>query len=267
MLLAIHIEKEETTLGYYKLLRKLFVSYGKPTVIRTDKRRSFWSGETTQTLLEKTLVDLGIELEMSSSATSKANVERSFSNAQKLYPLFFYLHKIETLEEAEKIVEDLRKEYNKKYNKKPIKNTMFAPISKKDIDEKICLKKKLKITNGLFISYQGKYLAPIRNKKRMVMSEGKIIILNIELDTKKPFIIHENQKIYMEEVDASYEFEEQISKIEQRRLKVEKIIKQQKIKTQYINKMLDKKRLNIYKNIEYLEKLILKAKESAILKE
>lgn len=41
MLLAFHIEKEETTVGYCHLLSELFTNFGLPQKIITDKRRTF----------------------------------------------------------------------------------------------------------------------------------------------------------------------------------------------------------------------------------
>ncbi|WLP85202.1 hypothetical protein [Mycoplasma seminis] len=42
ILLAVWYEKQETTLGYQRLLEIVFKNYGYPKFIYTDKRRTFW---------------------------------------------------------------------------------------------------------------------------------------------------------------------------------------------------------------------------------
>ncbi|WP_369085871.1 hypothetical protein AB5V95_03025 [Metamycoplasma spumans] len=41
-LLAVHVSKEETNIGYMNLLEKLFRTHGIPQIIKTDKRTTFW---------------------------------------------------------------------------------------------------------------------------------------------------------------------------------------------------------------------------------
>ena len=89
--LALHCEKEETTLGYQKLLTRLFSKHGLPQVILSDKRRTMWGSENTETAFKKALDIRDIELISNSNPKHKPNVEHSFAILQKSEIYYFKL--------------------------------------------------------------------------------------------------------------------------------------------------------------------------------
>jgi hypothetical protein len=100
--LAQHVEKEETSMGYLKMLKMFFKEHGVPRVIIADKRKSFWNGEENGSQISLMLMELDIEVITSSEPTAKPNVERSFLDAQQLYPLLCFKQNIMNLEQFKK---------------------------------------------------------------------------------------------------------------------------------------------------------------------
>ncbi|WP_027120368.1 hypothetical protein [Mycoplasmopsis lipofaciens] len=97
-ILSLHIEKEETNLGYMKLLEDMFKTYGKTKTIRSDKRKTFWRSDLTDTPLKQSLNAKCIELESSSIDIFKPHVERANDSLQKFLPAHLYLLKINNFE-------------------------------------------------------------------------------------------------------------------------------------------------------------------------
>lgn len=87
-LLGLWYEKEETTQGYQKLLEIVFEKYGLPERIISDKRRTMWGSDSTETAFKHALKERGIELFSSSNPKAKPNVERSNSTAQRTFHIF-----------------------------------------------------------------------------------------------------------------------------------------------------------------------------------
>ncbi|MCS4537223.1 hypothetical protein NXS15_03745, partial [Mycoplasma sp. CSL7475-4] len=54
-ILSLYAEKEETTLGYMKLLEQLFARYGYPIGLKTDRRTTFFAKQENNTPMAKWL--------------------------------------------------------------------------------------------------------------------------------------------------------------------------------------------------------------------
>lgn len=256
MILASHVELQETTIGYYKLIYKLLMNYGCPQLIKTDKRKSFWGSECTQTLLAQTLNTLNIELICDSSPTFKPNVERSFDTAQHFYPFYAYQNKITSIEEFAKRIDEFAIASNHRYKKEPIQNSVFENITQKEIDNYICPKQKAKITNGLFVTFHGKCLAPVNGKnQRMILKEGSYLNIHLDLHTHELFTMISNVRHKLIEVSSDLIFEETFEVIHREKEKLEK----EKIRNIAINtsirKNLDEKEARIDAKIKYLKSL------------
>ncbi|TNK82095.1 hypothetical protein C4M93_04015, partial [Mycoplasmopsis pullorum] len=116
-LLELQCEKQETNAGYQKLIDKLFKKYGFPTIITTDRRRTFWGAENTYTMFEEALNDRGVVLFVSSNPKDKPNVERSFASAQNFYPYLFKTKGINSINEINERSDEIICEYNQHFNK------------------------------------------------------------------------------------------------------------------------------------------------------
>lgn len=175
MLLGIWIEKEETNHGYQKLLEMVFEQYGLPQAVLSDKRRTMWGSEFTETAFKEALNEKNIDLDYSSNPKFKPNVERSFDTCQKNYPLYFHQQNWTTIEDLQKnkkqIVDFYNNKFKKVYNGKH--NVFRKPISTNEI--KMDLKIKRKILGGT-IQFKNKRYAPFDEENNRVMMKEKGII-------------------------------------------------------------------------------------------
>lgn len=223
LVLAIHIEKEETTNGYYILLRKLMKSYGKPALIKTDKRRSFWNNIDTQSLMEITLNDLGIMLQCDSCPTFKPHVERMFEVMQDWIPVLAAHHKIDTLESFRDNYEIFLKALN--YNKDEKINydeSCFIEIDDQEYDM-LYPKIKVKMNNNLYFSIGGKAYAPfaLDGKRHVLKNNGTLMIVN-NVDKDEMFTVFKNQKFIIKEVSQEDIFADEWQHIQSHRIKLER---------------------------------------------
>lgn len=265
MLLAVHIEKEETTLGYYKLLRKLFSKYGKCQLIKTDKRRTFWGTTDTQTLMGDSLKEIGVELICDSSPTFKANVERSFSNAQKFYPLLFFKMKITKPVDLYDNHDWLCKEYNQRFKKEEIEDSLFEPISEEMINRYICPKQKVKVLNGNYISFEGKPKTIINhNGMRLVLKPRSYLIVHQNMDNNELFTIYNNKVLRIVELSPDLIFEDEYFKIESAWEK----LKNERVRISSINRSIntiqERKQRKIDESIAHNEFLLKRLKRNGI---
>ena len=225
-LLALHLEKEETTKGYYFLLRKLFKNYGKPRLIITDKRRTFWSTENSNTLFKETLNNMGIELQSSSQATAKPNVERAFRNLQDIYPAMFFRDKINSFDKAILKIDEYKQIYNNYFKKIYETENSFLPVSNEEIENNMNLKYRLKVRNGSFIFFKNEFLAPFNELgQRYLMMKNEIVTIHSKLDDDSLFVFWKGQKLNLKsisEFDIFFEFGSEQEKLAKERIKIEK---------------------------------------------
>lgn len=264
-LLAIHIEKEETTIGYYILLINVIKTYGKPNLILTDKRRSFWGGVDRITLMEESLNELGIELKCSSCATHKPNVERAFNTLQSFAVAYFFQKNINNLEDALKIKNEFINEYNNVYKKKLEEDNLFTKVSEDDINISMCPKKRVKINEKAnTIWFEGKALAPFYNGKRYIMKGSVVVRQNVN-DPNDLFMIYKNKKYELREVSSLDIFEDEFTNIvnEKRKLEFEK--NKAKVINKNIRMQLDKRQAWLdqrEKQLNQREKMITNKEKS-----
>ena len=240
MLLAASIEKEETNIGYVKLLKNLIKKHGCPNLIKTDKRKTFWSHDS-KTNMTQCLNNLEIEVESRSEPTFKPNVERSFRSDQDFYPFYFYSNNINSYKDLENNIEKIIDAYNTQFSKSNSnKENTFTKVSEKRIDKAFYLTKECKVHKGFYITFQNKKLALItEDGKRCTMKN--FIKLHIDMLTNELFTIINNETFYFKEIsddliDTYKEemFQNHIFEFEKEKLKFKK-------QTMSIRKKLDKK--------------------------
>lgn len=199
-LLAISIDKEETNIGYVKLLKNLFKIHGIPKKIKTDKRLTFWSKDS-KTNMTYCLNQLGIEVESKSEPTFKPNVERSFWNAQNFYPIFFFKNNIKTKNNLENNLQILVNAYNKKFNKTSKgKNSMFTKIDEKEINESFYIKKDCNVHKGIYIVFENKNLCLFNSQNQRIIMKQKIE-LRKDMLTEELFTYYQNKKYIFKEIN------------------------------------------------------------------
>ena len=231
-ILATHLEKEETTKGYYFLLGKLFKNHGKPRLIITDKRRTFWADESSNTLFKESLINIGIELQSSSQATAKPNVERAFRNLQDVYPAMFYRDRINNFDEAILKLDEYQQAYNLYFQKTYESENNFLPVILEEIENNMNLKYRLKVRNGSFVFFKNEFLAPFNEQgQRYLMNKNETVIVHSRLDDNSSFVFWKGKKLELKpisEFDIFFEFGSEQEKLAKERIKIEKEKKKQR---------------------------------------
>jgi len=244
-LLAMWVEKEETTFGYIILLKQLFYRHGIPAEIRTDKRRTFYGSIDTQTHVHKALIQLGVKLLTSSQPTFKPNVERAFQNAQNYFPGFYKSKGINTEKEMQENIEETIKAYNEWNNYSMPEENAFFPADGLDIENIMTLKDTRVVSTGNVISLNDESVAPFRNNKRWCMVPGATIEILFN-DQREVYSLFNGLKFHWKKAKEWVDVDQQKKKDK---------IEHEKKKMHSFYKMLEKQKIVISKKIEELQKL------------
>lgn len=222
-------EYEEITRGYFVLLYNIIINYGIPAKIKADNRNSFSNNknkvDTTQ--FGDICNILKIELTTTSSATSKANVERANKTFKdrliaefrhenivdidtandylnnvfipKMNKFFSYEinHQTTKMRQNNYTPEELNLIISEKYiriidNASSIKfnNKYYVPVDS-NTGEVICFSNKTECI--VIITYDGEYWCKIENKYYLLLEiENRNLVMQKEKDNAKPV----EKKIY-----------------------------------------------------------------------
>ena len=222
-------EYEEITRGYFVLLYNIIINYGIPAKIKADNRNSFSNSknkvDTTQ--FGDICNTLKIELTTTSSATSKANIERANKTFKdrliaefrheniididtandylnnvfipKMNKFFSYEinHQTTKMRQNNYTPEELNLIISEKYiriidNASSIKfnNKYYVPVDN-STGEVICFSNKTECI--VIITYDGEYWCKIENKYYLLLEiENRDLVMQKEKDNAKPV----EKKIY-----------------------------------------------------------------------
>ena len=172
-------EYEEITRGYFVILYHILLNYGIPYKIKTDNRSSFSTNRKDKnkfnvTQFGKVCELLGILLETSSNAVSKANVERE--NGTFKNRLIAELRH-ENITEIDSANEYINKIFIPKMNKKfsydiNEENTMMKKNDYTYDDLNLIISERYTriIDNASCISFNGKYYVPVDTDTGEIMT-------------------------------------------------------------------------------------------------
>lgn len=239
-LLGFWIDDEETNYGYCMLLKQVFETYGAPNIIKTDRRKTFWT-EDSVTNLTHCLNKLEIEVKSESQPTFKPNVERSFKNAQQIYYKLFIKNGLDTKEKIQencKLIVDM---YNQRYNKtEKGKKNQFIKLSKEQLNNLFYATKFCKVQKGSYFVNEGKKMGLFTLDDKRVNMENKIL-LRTNMITNEKFVMDGNKKYIAREIsddlirqwiDAFFDNEAQkIEKEKRRNIAINKNVAQKNEET------------------------------------
>ena len=245
--LVEHVEKEETSMGYIVLLKKLLKTYGKPRLIVTDKRKSFWNGHENKSQISLILSDLDIDIITSSEPTAKPNVERSFHDSQQWLPLELFEQKIFSIKKFKMKIDVLTTKHNQRFHKKQTSESSFTTITNKEIESKLRLWIYRKVTNGNTLSINGQHYIPVKNGKRILFQDNiKVQVCSNEKINY--FVIWRNEQIKLQILADKYVVDYHSKEWNK--------IAFEKRKQQSANKMIDIKQIKLEKQELAIRKLI-----------
>ncbi len=203
MVLALHAEKQETTVGYQKLLDKVFDKYGLPQTIRSDCRTTMYSGENNETPFAKALFAKGIELSSSTNPKFKPHVERGFDTMQNNLPFLFNAwkinkeekYKVSSIDEFNKKSELITNWYNSEFKKNSKgKINVFREPDRSRNEHLMLLKIERKVYSGI-VKFDNKYWAPFDKNGNRVYMENKDKV-SLVRDGNNKLLFSGNGKLY-----------------------------------------------------------------------
>ncbi|MFV8471199.1 hypothetical protein ACNQ1O_00085 [Mycoplasma sp. B6188] len=194
MLLAAWFENEETNLGYQRLLELVFRQYGFPKFIYTDKRRTFWGSDNTETAFEKNLNAKGIRIISSSNPKHKPHVERSFRSALDKYPTYIFKNGLKTISDLKEHSEGFKNYYNLRLKRILNKESLFNKEGTKRENWRVDIEVNRKILNGV-VRYGGVNYAAFDE-------EGKRIIF--PLHSNVTLVNSSDGELYFKYLDKKY---------------------------------------------------------------
>ena len=211
-------EYEELTRGYFVLIYNIIINYGIPEKIKADNRNSFSNNknQVDATQFGTICNMLGIKLETTSIATSKANVERENATFKNRLIAELRHEDITDIDEVNKYLNEVFiPKMNKKFSYEINSNTSkMKPNHYTEEELNLIISEKYTriIDNASSIKYNGKYYVPIDS------NTGEVVCFIKK--TQCTFLITYNAE-YWCEIENNYY---QLTELERR----EKIMKKEK---------------------------------------
>lgn len=159
-LLALYFDREETTEGYFNLLRRHFVRFGMPLAFYADKYSVFRINQqdpkSAQTQFGRAMDELGIELICANSPQAKGRVERANSTLQNRLVKELRLRNISSIEQANAFVPEFLELYNGLFAKEPACSDdahREAP-NERQLEKILCTRHRRTISKNLLVHFQ-----------------------------------------------------------------------------------------------------------------
>jgi hypothetical protein len=154
---GMYLAEEETLEAYYTTLKQHLQRYGRFRSLYLDRSAIAKTriGENP-TQLEKALKKLGIELILAYSAEAKGRVERANRTLQDRFIKYLKERGVQTISEANQMMDDFIQDYNKKFGKKPRSTVdLHRPLDKGyDLDLELRKIEIRKLTKDLCFSFK-----------------------------------------------------------------------------------------------------------------
>lgn len=178
---------EETTEGYYKALKPVLQTGGRPVNIYTDKRGTFTVNQGDKrgkTQFGRAMQELEINMILAHSPQAKGRIERVFGTLQERLVWEMRIHQINTIEEANQFLPSFFEEYNKKFAiaaSNPI--NAYRPLNQSmNLKYIFCTKEIRKITKNLEIQYNSQIyqLIPPKHLRTRLKGAHVVVITTLE---------------------------------------------------------------------------------------
>jgi hypothetical protein len=158
--ITARFEEEETTSGYFRLMKGYIEENGIPVALYTDRYSVFkvnQGNENKDTQFGRAMKELGVELIFARTPQAKGRVERANGTLQDRLVKELRLQNISTIEEANAFLPAFLTKYNEKFGKKP-KSTFNAhrPLKQKEnLEHILCEKNARKVSKDLEVNFEG----------------------------------------------------------------------------------------------------------------
>lgn len=209
-------EEEETTSGYFRLMKEYIEKHGVPEAMYTDRYSVFKVNQgdmQKRTQFGRTMKELDIDLIYARTPQAKGRVERANGTLQDRLVKELRLQNISTIEEANAYLPEFLAKYNQKFSKKPRSNfNAHRPLKQKeDLEHILSEKATRKLSKNLELSFegeiyqiqapnqqnrlQGKRVTIIRtlSKKIVIEFEGKQLDYKMLRQVSEPLVMDSKQ--------------------------------------------------------------------------
>ncbi|MFI0478925.1 MAG: ISNCY family transposase [Candidatus Rhabdochlamydia sp.] len=184
---AGRFEEEETTEGYFRLIKAYIQSHGKPACLYTDKYSSFYvsHGEdrSKPTQFNRAMKELGIKMIAAHSPQAKGRIERTNGILQDRLVKELREKGISTIEEANLFLPTFIEDHNKRFEKIPASpfNAHRTLEHNQNLDQILCNKESRKISKNLEVHYKNKiYQIQAPNRINRLRGTGVQVIEKID---------------------------------------------------------------------------------------
>ncbi|WP_342275032.1 ISNCY family transposase [Spiroplasma endosymbiont of Cantharis lateralis] len=188
--LAGYFDYQETLFGYYTATKQMFLNYGTPEEILTDKRTVFYyktkEKESTETdsniQYAFTCQQLGIKLTSTSCAQTKGKIERLWGSFQKRLPQELRQFNIKTIEQAnDYLINVFIPNFNHKFSTQIDNNKNKMKIWNKNTDINFVLARReerqvhkggiIKYKTKTYLTYDGYDITTFASKTKLLITE------------------------------------------------------------------------------------------------
>lgn len=188
-----YFDSEETTMGYFQVLKQILENYGIPKNIITDNRSTFRVNRKKASSIENDALTnfqiacnhFGISIYTSSIPQHKGCVERMVGTIKRRIKTIFYEQNVTSIEEANNIISDFLNDLNTKFALHINNNTSeFKFIEKSQIDNYLCWHYPRVVQRGNIIKFENKNYKLSINKTEINLFPGRkgFVIKNIKGD-------------------------------------------------------------------------------------
>ncbi len=180
--ITARFEEEETTIGYFRLMKEYIERHGIPGALYTDRYSVFkvnQGNEENDTQFGRAMKELGVELIYARTPQAKGRVERANGTLQDRLVKELRLQNISTIEEANAFLPVFLTKYNAKFGK-PAKSSFNAhrPLKQKEnLEHILCEKNIRKVSKDLEISFEGQIYQLQTHQYRNRLKGKKITII------------------------------------------------------------------------------------------
>jgi hypothetical protein len=159
--LIARFEREETTVGYFRLMKEYIERHGVPEALYTDRYSTFkinQGDENKLTQFGRAMKELEVELIYARTPQAKGRVERANGTLQDRLVKELRLQNISTIEDANTFLPVFLAKYNQKFAKQPRSSfNAHRPLKQKEnLQHILCEKTTRKVSKDLEVNFKGK---------------------------------------------------------------------------------------------------------------
>jgi len=186
--IAARFEKEETTVGYFRLMEGYIENHGVPESTYTDRYSVFKVNQGKEeglTQFGRAMKELDVELIYARTPQAKGRVERANRTLQDRLVKELRLRNISTIEEANAFLSEFLAKHNQKFGKQPRSPfNAHRPLKQKEnLVHILCEKNTRKLSKDLEVSFEGQiYQIQVANQRYRLQGKRVTIIRTLNGD-------------------------------------------------------------------------------------